>query len=296
MVQVVAAILEREGLILIGQRKPEQSHPLKWEFPGGKVEAGESPQGALVRELEEELSIRARDLSEITRYQFAYPSKAPIELIFFRVGAYDGDLRNLIFHNLRWEPKEKLAQFDFVEGDRDFLRGLYNEPMAISRIDPSQNEFLAGLEARAKQANPFFRVMAHRPEALKSFVPFYGAVAGHGSVDRRLKELAYLTASIANRCAYCTASHLVGARKAGITEEEIRAIETEQDQGFAPADQALVRYARELTRTARVQDSTRDALAEHFTDEQVVELTLVVSMANFTNRFNNSLGILPEGQ
>jgi 8-oxo-dGTP diphosphatase len=126
MVQVVAAILEREGLILIGQRKPEQSHPLKWEFPGGKVEPGESPAQAVVRELEEELSIRARDAVEITRYQFAYPGKNPIELIFFRVGSYDGDLRNMIFHSLRWEPREKLAAFDFVEGDRDFLRELYN--------------------------------------------------------------------------------------------------------------------------------------------------------------------------
>jgi 8-oxo-dGTP diphosphatase len=126
MVQVVAAILQREGLILIGQRKPEQSHPLQWEFPGGKVEPGESPEQAVARELEEELSIRPRDLWEITRYQFTYPGKAPIELIFFRVGAHDGALRNVIFHDLRWEPKEKLVEFDFVEGDRDFLRELYN--------------------------------------------------------------------------------------------------------------------------------------------------------------------------
>jgi len=125
MVQVVAAILEREGLILIGQRTPQQSHPLEWEFPGGKVEPGETPQQAVVRELQEELDIDARDLREITRYQFAYPGKAPIELIFFRVGEYDGQLRNRIFYDLRWEPKEKLASFGFVEGDREFLRGFY---------------------------------------------------------------------------------------------------------------------------------------------------------------------------
>ena len=126
MIQVVAAILEREGLILIGQRTPQQSHALQWEFPGGKVEPGETPAQALVRELEEELAIRARDLREVTRYQFAYPGRSPIELIFFRVGAWDGDLRNLIFHDLRWEPREKFSAFDFVEGDREFLHGLYN--------------------------------------------------------------------------------------------------------------------------------------------------------------------------
>jgi len=124
MVQVVAAIMERDGLILIGQRTPEQSHPLKWEFPGGKVEAGETPEQALVRELEEELGILVRDFSEITRYQFTYPGKDRIELIFFRVSQHAEDIQNRIFHDLRWEPKEKLCEFDFVEGDRDFLRGL----------------------------------------------------------------------------------------------------------------------------------------------------------------------------
>ena len=125
MVQVVAAIVEREGLILIGQRTPQQSHALKWEFPGGKVEPGETPEQAVVRELEEELAIHAGELREMDRYQFAYPGKNAIELIFFRVGTYEGDLRNLIFHDLRWEPKEKLAGFDFVEGDRRFLDRLY---------------------------------------------------------------------------------------------------------------------------------------------------------------------------
>jgi mutator protein MutT len=125
MVQVVAAVIEREGLILIGQRTAQQSHPLEWEFPGGKVERGETPGQAMVRELDEELAIQARDFREITRYQFAYSGKQPIELIFFRIGEYDGQLRNRIFHDLRWEPKEKLREFGFVEGDGQFLRGLY---------------------------------------------------------------------------------------------------------------------------------------------------------------------------
>jgi len=125
MIQVVAAILEQDGRILIGQRTPEQSHPLKWEFPGGKVELGETPDQALVRELDEELGIQTQEFSEITRYQFAYPGKHPIELIFFRVAGHAGEIENRIFHDLRWEPGEKLREFDFVDGDRDFLRSLY---------------------------------------------------------------------------------------------------------------------------------------------------------------------------
>jgi 8-oxo-dGTP diphosphatase len=122
MVQVVAAILEREGRILIGQRKPEQSHPLKWEFPGGKVEAGETPAQAVVRELEEELAIRVESSEEIARYEFAYPGKNPIELFFYRVTGYSGEPQNLIFQDLRWEPAENLGNLDFLEGDLPFLR------------------------------------------------------------------------------------------------------------------------------------------------------------------------------
>ena len=123
MVQVVAAILERGGRILICRRKPEQSHPLKWEFPGGKVEPGETPDRALARELEEELGIAQADGPEITRYSYTYPGKDPIELIFYRVTSYTGEPKNLVFHEMRWEPAASVGNFDFVEGDRDFLRG-----------------------------------------------------------------------------------------------------------------------------------------------------------------------------
>jgi 8-oxo-dGTP diphosphatase len=124
MLQVVAAIIERDGRILICRRTREQSHPLKWEFPGGKVEAGETPEAALARELDEELGITGAAGEEIMRYEFCYPGKHPIELIFIRVTRFSGEPGNLIFEEMRWEPRERLAAFDFVEGDRDFLRAL----------------------------------------------------------------------------------------------------------------------------------------------------------------------------
>jgi 8-oxo-dGTP diphosphatase len=124
MLHVVAAILERDGRILICRRTPAQSHPLKWEFPGGKVEAGETPAAALARELHEELGISGAAGGEITRYEFAYPNKSPILLIFIRVDRFTGEPRNLIFHEIRWEPPERLSSFDFLEGDRDFIRSL----------------------------------------------------------------------------------------------------------------------------------------------------------------------------
>jgi uncharacterized peroxidase-related enzyme len=164
---------------------------------------------------------------------------------------------------------------------------------AIKLIDPAQNDFLRELEQKSGKESRFFRAMANRPEVLKTFVPFYAAVVGRGAVDRRIKELVYLTVSYANECAYCTAAHLASGKKAGITDDDIRALQTEQDHLFAAPEKAAIQYARELAQTADGRD-TRDALYEHFNDEQVVELTLVAAMANFTNRFNNGLDIAPE--
>src|SRR5579864_2414503 len=164
---------------------------------------------------------------------------------------------------------------------------------AIKMVDPQQDEFLAGLESKSKRANHFFRTMANRPEVLKTFVPFYGAVVGPGSVERRIKELVYLACSYANECAYCTAAHIASGKKAGISEEELRALQTEQDHAFSEPERAAIRYARELTRTADAEESRED-LFEHFTNEQIVEITLVAAMANFTNRFNNGLQLQPE--
>jgi uncharacterized peroxidase-related enzyme len=168
--------------------------------------------------------------------------------------------------------------------------------IALKLVDPKDNQLLASLEARSRQANHFFRAMAHRPEVLKNFPPLYMAIVGPGSVTRRIKVLVYLACSYANRCAYCISSNLPGAHKAGITGEEIVAVEAERNEIFPAEEQAALRFARELTRTAQATE-TRAALAAHFSDEQIVEITLVVALANFTNRFNNGLNIpLETGQ
>lgn len=125
MTTVVAGILEKNHTILICRRRADQPHPLKWEFPGGKVEAGESPEAALRRELREELGIEVGVVTEITQYEFAYPSsqagKNPILLIFFRVADWRGEVANLIFETIVWEGPGRLRDYDFLEGDIPFL-------------------------------------------------------------------------------------------------------------------------------------------------------------------------------
>jgi 8-oxo-dGTP diphosphatase len=111
----------REGRILICRRRADQAHALKWEFPGGKVEPGESPEDALRRELQEELGIESAQPTEITRYTFAYPGKNPILLIFLLVTAWQGEVENRIFETMTWETPGRLREYDFLEGDLPFL-------------------------------------------------------------------------------------------------------------------------------------------------------------------------------
>jgi 8-oxo-dGTP diphosphatase len=127
---VVAAVIEREdGKLLIGQRKADDRHPFKWEFPGGKVERGESPLAALVRELREELCIHADIGPEIARYEHRYPNRPPILLIFFRVARYEGELLSCAFEQIRWEDRERLPEYDFLDGDLDFVRRLASQEL-----------------------------------------------------------------------------------------------------------------------------------------------------------------------
>lgn len=124
MTGVVAGIIERDGAVLVCRRRAGQAHALKWEFPGGKVEPGESPEAALVRELREELGIEAGISERIGGYSYQYPGRDPIRLFFFRVCSFEGEPANLVFEEIRWAPRASLPGFDFVEGDIEFVRQL----------------------------------------------------------------------------------------------------------------------------------------------------------------------------
>ena len=121
---VVAGLIEAGGRLLICQRPPGKRHALKWEFPGGKVEPGEEPEQALARELWEELGIRATIGDEISRYKYTYPGRPPILLIFFRISHFEGEPESRDFARIYWEVPQRLPEYDFLEGDREFVRGL----------------------------------------------------------------------------------------------------------------------------------------------------------------------------
>ena len=122
--RVSAGLLTRSTRLLICQRRMDDLHALKWEFPGGKVKAGEDEADCLRRELEEELGIQATVREELHRTAYTYPNGRSVALTFFHVPAYHGTLVNKVFETLAWVEPPQLGQYDFLEGDVAFVTNL----------------------------------------------------------------------------------------------------------------------------------------------------------------------------
>lgn len=120
-ITVVAGLIQRDGFLLICQRRRDGAFPLKWEFPGGKVEPGETPVESLGRELREELGIDAQVGREVYRTRHDYPGVHTVELLFYHIQAFQGDLANRAFELIRWEPPARLPAFDFLDGDAELI-------------------------------------------------------------------------------------------------------------------------------------------------------------------------------
>jgi 8-oxo-dGTP diphosphatase len=122
--RVVAALIMKDNKILVCQRTRHQVMPLKWEFPGGKIESGEQPRDALRRELEEELGIDAKIGEEVARIHHDYKNGSGVELRFYAVHEYAGEIENRIFRDIRWAKRSELPEFDFLEADLELVRDL----------------------------------------------------------------------------------------------------------------------------------------------------------------------------
>jgi len=128
--QVVAAVIVRGSQVLTCQRTEKQSFALQWEFPGGKVEAGEALPAALVRELREELGIGAVIGPEIATVLHSYAEGLGVELHFFLVREFEGEIENRIFREIRWEERETLDAERFLEADRAVVRQIRSGELA----------------------------------------------------------------------------------------------------------------------------------------------------------------------
>ena len=136
MKQVVAALIVQENKILICQRTRHQTMPLKWEFPGGKIEPGERPDQALRRELEEELGIRATIGRKVATIRHDYNSGSSVDLHFFLVEEFAGEIQNRIFHDVRWTGKREIPDYDFLEADVTLVRDIATGKLRLTERSP----------------------------------------------------------------------------------------------------------------------------------------------------------------
>jgi 8-oxo-dGTP diphosphatase len=122
--KVTAAVIEENGKVLIGRRKPGRHMGGKWEFPGGKIEPGETPQESLARELQEELAIRVR-IGEFLCNAFYEGDGVSLELLVYHVERLHGEPALIEHQELCWVRPDELMDFDLADSDRKVVQKLY---------------------------------------------------------------------------------------------------------------------------------------------------------------------------
>ena len=169
-------------------------------------------------------------------------------------------------------------------------------PVAEEHASADVKPVYENMKERLGKMPNFFAMLAHKPEVLKTFLPLYQAITGPGAVEQKYKEFAYLKTSLVNGCEYCNKAHSASAKRIGITGEQIQALAFyERSSLFNEQEKAVIHFADQVTRSATtVRDSDLAAMHKYFSEEQIVELVLTISMANFTNRVNNALLSLPD--
>ena len=123
---VAAAIIHRAGQVLIAQRPLDKHKGGFWEFPGGKIEAGETDISALARELAEELNISPKETVFYRELTYQYPEKN-VHLKFFLVTEFSGEPAGLEGQAIRWVDLKELSEYDFPEANQPIVQQLISE-------------------------------------------------------------------------------------------------------------------------------------------------------------------------
>ncbi len=124
MTKVAVGILRKNGKILACQRKKGGRYELKWEFPGGKVEPGESVEECLSREMREELSVAIHSIDRVEVQSAEYEDGGTFEVAYCDVAGFDGEPTNNVFEQIRWVTLQELRALDILEGNKDFIARL----------------------------------------------------------------------------------------------------------------------------------------------------------------------------
>lgn len=132
MTKVAVGILKRNGRILACQRRRGGRYELKWEFPGGKVEQGETFEQCLERELHEELSIHVGSIDEVEIQRASYDDGGMFEVAYCTISDFKGEPVNNVFEQIRWVTPAELANLDSLEGNRSIIQKISGTPRPAS--------------------------------------------------------------------------------------------------------------------------------------------------------------------
>jgi len=124
MTRVAVAIIRKNGKVVLCQRKQGGRYGLKWEFPGGKVEPGETIVGCLQRELREELSIEITGVDRVESAQAHYDDGGLFEVAYCHVSTFGGKIKNNVFESVRWVSPSELRAMDILEGNAEIVARL----------------------------------------------------------------------------------------------------------------------------------------------------------------------------
>src|SRR6185436_8026653 len=151
---------------------------------------------------------------------------------------------------------------------------------------PEQEKILAQLTQKSGKIANMWKLWSHSPLTLEAYMVFSKSLV-KGSLDPKLRELAYLKTSLINGCAYCAEGHKGPARRVGVTDQQIQEIgNSSESAAFSDLEKVVLRYAEELTRTVRTSDEVMAELKKSLSEADIVELTVTIGLANLTNRFN----------
>jgi len=165
------------------------------------------------------------------------------------------------------------------------------KPVADDEAGPLAQKIFDQIRQQTGKVPQWMRVMANCEDTLSGFFALFKSVMDDAPTDRLLKWKIAFVVSELNKCHYCVSVSKQQLLALGIAESDLQDIE----RGCDEKECLALQYAREVTLNAyKIEDSLLLALKEHFTDQQIVEITSVIGLFNFINRFNDALRVFPE--
>ncbi|CAD73759.1 MAG TPA: carboxymuconolactone decarboxylase family protein [Rhodopirellula baltica] len=165
----------------------------------------------------------------------------------------------------------------------------YAQPLSINEAPDEAKPILEAIEEKFGQSMNIFSTLAHQPDVLGGMTQINDGL--QNDLPAKYRELAYYKASQLNSCDYCSHYHRQAAKKAGLSDQQLDSMNVSSGDLFDEKEQAVLKYAEQLTTKANVDASVVKELKLFLNEKQLVTLAAAVALANFTNRINHGLDI-----